>query len=517
MIGCIDLLEMSRRTRASSALPKSVRECHAALAKSRERIESLEAQLEWFRRQMFGQKSEKIVPPSPEQPDVFVETEEKSTEEESEAPGDACMVAAHTRHKHGRRDLSVCDDLPIGKHVIHDVSDAQKICPCCGEQKKQLPSKVSYQVGIARPQMFRIKHEALQYGCPECCEAHVATASKPMELLERCMADASLLSHIAVSKYADHLPLHRQEVMLRRNGIGISRWTLCNWMTRMGEQLSVLVEEMLRRVRNSCHAHVDETTLPVLGAGKTSTSYVWSVVGGPDAPYTVYRFTKGRGRAGPLEFLSGFKGILQSDAYTVYEKLTQHWKLAWAACWAHVRRKFVDALKLTGCAVARKAVDTIRQLYMVERAARTMSDEERCALRQENAKPVIDKFFDWVEEQQFTVLPQSPTGKAAAYAMSLRTQLRVYLDHGFVGIDNNPVERALRPVVVGRKNWMFAGNEAGGKAAAVFYSLIESAKRHGLNVADYLEDVIRRLPSHPAHRLRELLPDQWKPLATTAC
>ena len=508
---------MSRRTRSSSALPKSVRECHAALAKSRERIESLEAQLEWFRRQMFGQKSEKIVPPSPEQPDVFVETDEKPAEEDNEPPGDARMVAPHTRHKHGRRDLSVCDDLPIGKHIVHDVSDAQKICPCCGKEKKRLPSKVSYQVGMTRPQMFRIEHETLQYGCGDCCEAHVATASRPMELLERCMADASLLSHIAISKYADHLPLHRQEVMLRRNGIGISRWTLCNWMTRMGEQLSVLVEEMLRLVRNSCHAHVDETTLPVLAAGKTSTSYVWSVVGGQDAPYTIYRFTKGRGRAGPLEFLAGFKGVLQSDAYTVYKKISKTMKLTWAACWAHVRRKFVDAFKLSACADAKRAIDAIRELYAIERAAKPMGDEQRCALRRAEAGPLIERFFAWLDEQQFKVLPQSPMGKAVAYALNIRPQLRVYLDHGFVGIDNNPVERALRPVVVGRKNWMFAGNEAGGKAAAVFYSLIESAKRHGLNVADYLEDVIRRLPSYPAQRLRELLPDQWRPLASTAC
>ena len=365
--------------------------------------------------------------------------------------------------------------------------------------------------------MFRIEHERLQYGCPECCDAHVATASKPMELVERCMADASLLSHVAVSKYADHLPLHRQEVMLRRMGIDISRWTMCNWVTCVGEQLSVLSEEMLRRIVHGRHAHVDETTLPVLAPGKTKTSYLWSLVGGRDAPYTVYRYTPGRGRAGPLAFLTGFKGILQTDAYTVYDNLSQHLKLTWAACWAHVRRKFVDALKSTGCAAARQAVDTIRQLYMVERAAKAMSDEERCALRQEKAAPVIGKFFDWLEVQQFKVLPQSPTGKAVAYALNLRTQLRVYLDHGFVGIDNNPVERALRPVVIGRKNYLFAGNEAGGKAAAVFYSLIESAKRHGLNVADYLEDVIRRLASHPRHRLHELLPDQWKPQAVPAC
>jgi hypothetical protein len=154
----------------------------------------------------------------------------------------------------------------------------------------------------------------------------------------------------------------------------------------------------------------------------------------------------------------------------------------------------------------------IRKLYDIERDAKLMSDEQRCTARQEKAAPLIERFFEWLEAQQFEFLPRSPMGQAVSYALKLPAQLRVYLDHGFVGIDNNPVERALRPVVIGRKNYLFAGNEAGGQAAAaVFYSLIESAKRHGLNVADYLEDVIRRLASHPRHRLHELLPDQWQP------
>lgn len=425
------------------------------------------------------------------------------------------MVAAHTRHKHGRRDLATCENLPIGERIVHDVSAEEKICDCCGKEKKQLPSKFSYQVAITRPKMFRVEHETRQYLCGECCEAHAVSASKPMELLERCMADASLLAHVAVSKYADHIPLHRQEVMLRRLGIDLSRWTMCSWLTKMGEQLFPLAKAMLQALQRSRHAHVDETTLAMLAPGQTKKNYMWSVVGGSDAPYSVYRFTEGRGRAGPLEFLGRFGGILQSDAYVVYERISKKLDLKWAACWAHVRRKFVDALKLSTCAHSKEAVKRIGELYQIEREAKSLSDEQRCAMRREKATPVIDQFFEWLAELQWKVLLQSPIGKAVAYAQNLRTQLRVYLDHGFVGIDNNPVERALRPVVVGRKNWLFTGNEAGAKAAAVFYSLIESAKRHGLNVADYLEDVIRRLPSHGAQRIRELLPDQWQPLQPT--
>jgi transposase len=503
---------MTDNTRPSNDLPGSVPECHEEILKSRKEIESLQEQLDWFRRQMFGQKSDKMPPSSPDQQDAFGEESAPAPQEEKESSGDTCAGAAPGRHKHGRRDLAACDNLPIRKRVVHDVAEQEKLCPCCGEEKRRLPSKFSYQVGITRPELYRIEHEVLQYGCSHCDEAHVSTAAKPMQLLERSMADASLLAQAAVAKFADHLPLHRQEVMLRRMGIDITRWTLCGWMTRMGEQLSVLVDEMFHLVQRSRHAHVDETTLPVLAPEKTRTCYLWGVVGGDDAPYTLYQFTSGRGRAGPLEFLRNFKGVLQTDAYIVYEKISQLLELIWAACWAHVRRKFVDAYKLCASADAKQAVDTIAKLYEIERVAKPMSHDERRDLRRDKAAPITQEFFQWLEGLQFKVLPQSPIGKAIAYALNVRKQLVVYLDYGFVGIDNNPVERALRPVVIGRKNYLFAGNETGGKTAAVFYSLIESAKRHGLNVVDYLEDIIRRLPSHPAGRIRELLPDRWQPL-----
>jgi transposase len=498
-----------KRSSQGGRLPDTIPACH-------EEILRLEAELDWFRRQMFGQKSERIVPAPAEQPELFGaaegQEETQAAPGEPEPPAEACEVAAPRRHKHGRRDLADCPELPIGRRVVHDVSDAEKTCPCCGEAKKPLPSKLTYQVGITRPQMYRIVHEQLQWGCPDCCEAHVVTADKPFELVERCMADASLLGHVAVSKFADHLPLHRQEAMLRRAGFDVSRQTLCGWLLRAGAALKVLVDEMLRRIVGGCHAHVDETTLPVLAPGKTRRTWVWSLVGGRDAPYCVYRHTPGRGGGGPRKFLKAFKGVLQTDAYRVYDKLAKHLKVPWATCWAHVRRKFVDAFKLGASKDAEHAVTMIRQLYDIEKEARAFDDAGRCELRQEKAAPIIARFFAWLDEQQFKVLPTSAIGRAVAYALNLRAQLRVYLDHGFVGIDNNPVERALRPVVIGRKNYLFAGSDDGAQAAAVFYSLVESAKRHGLNVGDYLEDVIRRLASHPRNRIHELLPDQWKPL-----
>jgi transposase len=501
-----------KRSSQGGRLPDTIPACH-------DEILRLEAELEWFRRQMFGQKSERIVPAPAEQPELFGagegQEETQAAPVDPEPPAEACSVAAHTRHKHGRRDLAGCPELPIGRRVVHDVSEEEKTCPCCGKPKTQLPSKVSYQVGITRPQMFRVAHERLQWGCPDCCEAHVVTADRPMELVERCMADASLLAHVAVSKFADHLPLYRQEAMLRRAGFDVSRQTLCGWLGRAGVQLKPLAEEMLRRIVGSRHAHVDETTLPVLAPGRTRRTWVWSLVGGADAPYCVYRHTPGRGRAGPLDFLSDFNGILQTDAYAVYENLSRHLKVPWAACWAHVRRKFVDAFRLTASKDADHAVTTIRQLYDIEREAREFDEAGRCELRRERSAPIIARFFDWLEEQQFRVLPSSCLGMAIAYALNLREQLRVYLDHGFVGIDNNPVERALRPVVIGRKNYLFAGSDEGAETAAVFYSLVESAKRRGLNVGDYIEDVMRRLASHPRNRIHQLLPDQWQPQPAT--
>lgn len=515
---------MRRKDKVSEGLPNSVPECHAALIEMGRRLETLEAELAWFRRQAFGQKSDRMPVFAAEQPDAFASLhdepapgENASGDQEKQPDGEAGAEAADTRHKHGRRDLSAMDNLPVKKHVVHDVAPEEKICPCCGKEKKQLPSKFSYQMGMTRPQLYRIEHEMLQYGCGDCCEAHVSTAMKPEALVERCMADESLLSEIAVHKYSDHLPLNRQENMLKRLGIDISRQTMCGWLGQAAGELKILVDEMFRLIEECRHIHIDETPTPVQAPDKTKTGYIWGIVGGQDAPFVVYRFTENRSRAGPLEFLESFKGIIQSDGYSVYKYLSEQLEVVWAACWAHVRRKFVDAYKHCSSSAAGEAVERIRALYAIERQAKSLDDDQRLQMRQEQSRPLLDSFFEWLEKLQFEVLPQSQVGKAIAYALGLRVQLCVYVDYGYVGIDNNPVERVLRPVVMGRKNWLFAGSETGGQTMAVFYSLIQSAMRHGLNVAQYLEDVMRRLPSHSAHRIRELLPDQWTPLAPTAC
>ncbi len=308
-------------------------------------------------------------------------------------------------------------------------------------------------------------------------------------------------------------PFTRQEAIFARQGAQVSRTTLWGWLRETARELGTLTGLMAERQCRSGFLGVDETPTPVQARGKTRTAYMWVVVGDEEAPYTVYHFRTGhgRGRAGPEEFLKGFGGTLQSDDYGVYSSLSKLWGLVSAGCWAHARRKFVHAFDSTRCRHAREAVERIGQLYAIERRTADASCEEGLRARADESRPLVEAFFAWLEEVQMKTPPQSGLGKACAYALSNRSQLTVFLGDGRVPMDSNAVERAIRPVVVGRKNWLFAGSDQGGETAAVFFTLIESAKRHGLNVFEYLSDVIRRLPSWPRKQLGELLPDRWTP------
>ncbi len=333
-----------------------------------------------------------------------------------------------------------------------------------------------------------------------------------MEIVQGGMATPELMAQIAISKYDDHLPLHRQEKIMARHGIELAKTTMLGWLRQTARELGVLVELMTDAQCGSDFLGVDETTMPLQAPGKTHKAYIWTVVGGDDAPYIVYHFERGRSRAGPERFLKGFKGTLQSDAYTVYSTLCEEWQLTHAGCWAHVRRKFVDAFKVGKYVHAREAVERIGVLYDIERAIADLSPEERLVRRREESRPLVEAFLQWLEEIQIGVAPSCALGKAISYALNLKTEVQVFLEDSRVPIDNNAVERAIRPVVIGRKNWLFAGSEAGGRMGAVFFSLIESAKHHEINVFDYLTDVMRRLPGLPRRQLADLLPDRWKAL-----
>jgi transposase len=487
----------------SDKLPDSLEACH-------EEIRGLREELAWLKAQLYGPRADRVGRPLP-QPELFEEaipTDEAPAEGESEETDQKKVPAK--RKGHGRRDLKSLDHIPVRETIIHDVLDEEKFCTDCGMDRAPMATRVSYQLGYIPAQLYRIKHIYQQYVCDGGCEKPIVSPEPPLEIVQGGMASAQLIAQVAVGKFDDHLPLHRQQQIFARHGVDLPRTTMLGWLKTAARELGVLVESMAGVQKRAGFLGVDETPVAIQASGKTRKGYMWVVVGGEEAPYAVYHFEPGRSRAGPERFLAGFKGTLQSDNYAVYSALCAEWELRHAGCWAHVRRKFVDAYKVGKYTHARQAVEKIRELYRIEREFCELPSQERLAARRARSAEPVAEFFAWLKELQIKTPPASKLGRAISYALKCEAALKVFLEDGRVPLDNNAVERAIRPIAVGRKNWLFAGSEEGGRTAAVFYTLIESAKRHGLNVFEYLSDVMRRLPGLPRRSLSELLPDRWK-------
>ncbi len=483
-------------------LPETVEACHGM-------IKNLCEELAWLKSQLYGPRTDRMIDMA-DQPGLFEEPAPVDEPPQDQNEPEEKKPAKAKRKGHGRRDLASLEHIPIGETVIHDVLDEEKRCGGCGTDRKPMATRVSFQLGYTPAQLYRIKHVFQQYACEGGCEKPVVSAAPPLQIVQGGMAAPELIAQVAVAKFADHLPLHRQEGIFERHGVDLPRTTLLGWLRAAAGELEVLVACMMGVQTKSDLLGVDETPVAIQAPGKTRKGYMWVVVGGDHAPYTVYHFEPGRSRVGPERFLDGFKGTLVSDNYVVYSGLCKQWGLVHAACWAHVRRKFVDAYKVGRYAHAREAVEKIRELYRIEGELADLSPDERLAGRKARSAELVAAFFVWLKAVQFLNNTESKLVEAVSYAVNLETELKIFLENGRVPMDNNAVERAIRPIAVGRKNWLFAGSEQGGRMAAVFYTLIESAKRHELNVFDYLTDVMRRLPGLPRRSLSELLPDKWK-------
>jgi transposase len=343
----------------------------------------------------------------------------------------------------------------------------------------------------------------------------VKTAALPDSLLTRCQADESFLADLMTKKFGDHIPLYRLSEMLSRDGINISRQLLSKWIVRAGNALASLYEEMKTQVLTSGNVFVDETPIDLLEGedGKSRQAYMWILVGGCSATpcYRIYSFRTSRSHSHAEDLLSKYSGILHSDKYGAYERMAGQKQIIWAPCWAHIRRKFIEAE--SGDPLFREWVlRKIRYLFMFERIAWNRSEEERLRIRREKEAPIIDELIRAIREKlvQGHALPKSKYREALGYFCGLIPYVKNYIYHPFARLDNNVAERAVRSVVLGRKNWLFVGSEAGGKAAAIILSLVQTCRALKINPRDYLEDVMRRLMSYPSQRLHELLPNQWK-------
>lgn len=468
-------------------------------------------------RRLFGSTSERI---DPDQLHLFKELLEQAQEASAAAEEEPETLPREKGKGHGRQRMP--EDLPRTR-IEHDIPDEENTCPN-DHERVRIGEDVSEQLDFTPASYFVIEHVVPKYACiaPD-CDCGVAQASKPAQPIEKGLAGPGLLAHIITSKYCDHLPLHRQEQMIARHGVHLSRKTLCDWVMQTADVLASVIDAMREKVLLSKVIHTDDTPVRVQDPKKKRTTrkaYLWPYVGDGEHPYIVFDYTPTRSREGPESFLETFRGtetearFLQCDAYPGYNGLfTDGRHLHEVGCWTHARRKFFES-KITEPIRANEAVLEIGKLYKIEREAKELELDaaERCALRQEKAMSILDDFHERLIALNQDMLPKSSIGMAAAYALRNWDALTRYTTDGDLNIDNNPAENAVRAIAVGRKNWLFLGSDRGGRAAAIHFSLIASAKRHGLDPFAYLKDILRRIPTHLNQKIQDLLPDRWKSL-----
>ena len=515
-------------------LPDDVETLHAMiralltqLHASRHELDGVRQRLDQLLRRLYGPKSERT---RPDQPTLFDDPDAATPGEPDPAAGAAGTPPTQRRGRHGRRPLPA--DLPR-ERVVHDLPEDEKVCPCCREPRVPIGEVKSEQLDYRPAKLFVREHVRRSYACPRCLlkaiepaaevapesEPLIVTAPKPPQPIDKGLPGPGLLAHVITSKYADHLPLHRQEAMLARQGVELSRSTLCDWMAAVANLLTPLYALMLTKVLQSRVVQTDETRVPVQDqADKTKSGRLWAYLGDRDHPFTVYDYTATKARDGPMAILRDFTGFLQADAANVFDGIYLPGSIVEVACWAHARRHFHDA-RDSDAARSAEAIARIGAFYAVEKQAAeeieranldgAAADELRLRLRREQTLPKLHAFAAWLEEQSRLALPKSPLGQAIAYARRHWQALVRFTKHGFLNIDNNASERALRAVAVGRKNWLFAGSDAGGRTAAVLYTVTQTCRRHGIDPFAYLQDVLTRLPGLQAERLPHLLPPTW--------
>jgi transposase len=560
-------------------LKAMIRELLDELHKKTVSLESVQHRLDQLLRRLYGPKSERF---RPDQPSLFDDPLDPAPPSTSTSdPADASAPVKRRGPPHGRRKLPA--DL-LRERVIHDLTEPEKDCPCCQGRRIQIGEEVSEQLDYRPAKLLVLQHVRLKYACPKClarvgvadepvaatssepvaeataevnaarpeplvamsAEANgeaatepigmpvltpvpacvvdpsslIVTAAKPPQPIDKGLAAAGLLAHVITGKYVDHLPLHRQESILARLGVELSRSTLCDWMAACANLFVPLYHVMLREVLQSQAVHCDETRVPVQEPGRdqVKSGRLWVYVGDRDHRLIVYDYTPTKARDGPAAILANYTGFIQADAANVFDGIYLPGAITEVGCWAHARRYYHEA-KTTDAARSAEAIARIRGFYAVEDEAKDLiqkqklsgidADAVRRRLRQEKTVPQLKGFAEWIEAEKTKVLPKSPIGQAIAYAQRHWQALLRFAEYGFLDIDNNEAERAFRAVAIGRKNWLFAGSDAGGKTAAVLYTITQTCKRHQIDPFEYLRDVLTRIPSHPADRLAELVPHRW--------
>ena len=480
-----------------------------------ERIEAMtqqhKSEIDAILRRFYGPRTEKFDPTELLLFGVAVADQLPVDEKAVEAESGQKLATRRINHsKHGRRKLP--ENLPRIE-IVHDLTDEQKKCPCCGKDRVCIGSEISEQLEYVPASLKVLKHVRHKYACNACDQngggGNIQIADKPAQPIEKGLAAPGLLAHVIVSKLGDHLPLYRLEKIFDRQGVDIARSTMCAWMLAASDLVRPLTELMITRVKRSQVIHTDETRVPVQAEGQCRQGRIWTYIGDEANPYVVYDYTPDRTRAGPQRFLADYKGYLQADAYGGYDGIYTRGNVIEVACWAHARRKFFDARETDGRR-ATQMLERVRQLYAVEDEGKEIDHDARRALREEKSAPILTTIKTWLDTEVQLVLPRSPMAGAIGYMLNQWQALCRFTEQGFLNIDNNAAERALKRVAIGRKNWLFAGHDQAGQSHARLYSLIASAERAAIDPLRYLTSVLANIATTALSQLNQFLPDVWK-------
>lgn len=504
----------TKQDHSSLSLPEDVTSCHdmirslsQTLAARESHVQQLESIVDRLIRERFGPKRERY--DDPDQLRLFEGSQ--SSDDSSAASEKAPVDEAAKEQRRGGTGRRRLDANCRREERIHRLREDQKCCAKCGAPLVIVLVQGAEQWSYQPSEIFGLIH-LHEKGFCNCCHDHVVVADKPPQLIEKGAADASLLAHLTTSKQGDHLPLYRYEEISLRNGWWIPRSTQVGWLYQTSLTAVILYAWMASRVLNGRLINTDATGAPVLepGAGQVQKGTVWVYCGQPEVcPYLIYDYTRtGEGEA-PRRFLKGYEGYLQADAASVFDQLYLQGAIFEVACAAHMRRYFYKA-RHSAALEAHRALVCFRQLYMLERELAEVNDQERRTLRRDRALPILVEFKAWLDEQSHLVVPKTEIADAVRYGLNQWDAFVRYCDEGWLLIDNTRSERALRPIAIGRRNWLFFGSDGGGRTGAILYSLVASCKANRVHPYQYLEDVYRRLPEIREH-------ESLLPLLRAAC
>lgn len=417
----------------------------------------------------------------------------------------------------GRRDLGTMDHLPLVEKT-YELSEELCRCPACQKVRDKIGTEISYTVEYTPASFTRIKHIQCKYACRACDQnghsPHIELAAKTQASpIDKGMPGPGLLACIATAKYADFTPLHRLETLFARSGFELDRSTMCVWMVAVAVLLRPLYERMAQRVRQSHVLATDDTVMPLLQPGRAKRARMWIYLGDESQPYNVFDFTLGRSRDGPAQFLKDFDQTLLADAYGGYDGIVLNRDLPRAGCWAHARRKFVEA-EPTAPDPARAMLRRIKSLFDVEARAKDMAPDERLRLRDAESRPLVESLHSLLLEQKARLLPKHPLAQAIGYALNQWKELTLFLADGAVPIHNNLAEQQMKRIALLRKNALFVATPRGGETAAILSSFTSTCRRHGINPQTYLTQLLVNVQDTPANLLDSWLPDQWKKTQT---